>query len=151
MTEDRHIIMAVDPGLATGWAILEVGEDYFNSGITEGGLLGFVSWVTNALAAPHTSFEVVVEKFTIMQSTAKKSRQMDALYLNGFLEGYCFLLGIPFTRHMVSNVKKFAPDAKLKKLGWYRPGAGHDNDAARHLLAYISKKPFGQPTMEKLI
>lgn len=149
---DRHIILAVDPGKATGWATLEPGMNFaFNSGEVEGGALGFGSWVASALNTDHVLWEVVCEKFTVGEMTKGKTKQYDALYLNGFLEVYCHLLGVQFTRHLVSNVKKFAPNSKLKKLGWYRGGAGHADDAARHMLAYISKLPWAQPLMGELL
>lgn len=144
------MILGIDPGLATGIARLIPELDEFDSGIIEGGLLGFVDWFESHLEATAPT-HVVIEAFTIMESTAQKTRQYDALFINGYVEARCYSFGIDFTRQQVSNVKNFATNAKLKNLGWYRPGAGHDNDAARHVLAYISKFGWAQDIMRRAL
>ena len=124
--------------------------DAFRSGQVPNGLLGFVDYFEGFVdgSMPTT---VVVEAFTIMQSTAKKTRQYDALFVNGYLEARCHTLGIQFIRQQVTGAKNFATNDKLKALGWYNgtPG-GHANDAARHLLTYAAKQPWGQDLLRRL-
>ena len=46
----------------------------------------------------------------------------------------------------------FATDDKLRRLGWYKPGKGHANDAARHLLLWFAKHrtPEGDAILRRL-
>lgn len=150
---DRHLILAVDPGGVTGWAKFEPATGQFNQGEVDGGALGFGPWFATVITqTPNVLWEVVCEKFTIGEMTKGKTTQYDAVYLNGFLEIYCHIQGVQFTRHTVSNVKSFATNDKLKKLGWYTPSkGGHQNDAARHMLAYVAKKPWAQPILGELL
>jgi hypothetical protein len=39
-----------------------------------------------------------------------------------------------------SAAKAFATDARLKALGWWRPGKGHMADAQRHTLLFLDEK-----------
>jgi hypothetical protein len=144
------MILAFDPGLATGVAYYSPNLDDFHSDEIPGGLLGTVDWFEDFFYFNYPSV-VIVEKFTIMDSTAKKTRQYDAIYANGYLEARCHTLEVPFVRHTVSNVKTFATNDKLKRLGWYKGGAGHADDAARHLLFYLAKRPEGQSLLRKLL
>ncbi len=145
----ERYILGIDPGKATGIAIYQRDRDRLLSTIIEGGIEGFAAWYHSIVLAEPEWYEVVIEKFSIMESTAEKTRQYDALYINGFVLGSNGIYGIPTEQHLVSNVKKFATNKKLKNLGWYKPGAGHDNDAARHVLAYVSKFPWAQDLLRR--
>jgi hypothetical protein len=80
--------------------------------------------------------ELVIEKFTITNETAKKSRQYDALNIIGVFRHYSYMSDWPLTLQSPGSAKKLGTDDRLKDLGWYTPGKGHANDAARHLLLY---------------
>lgn len=59
--------------------------------------------------------------------------------------------GIELLKPVPSSARKLGSVVFLKRLGWYRPGKGHANDAAQHLLAYlIHKRPVNNPVREKL-
>lgn len=144
------MILAVDPGLVSGVALYMPGLDHFTSGQVEDGLIGFVDYFERYVDGTLPS-TVVVEKFTVMDTTAKKTRQYDALYINGYLEARCHTLGIEFVRQQVSGAKTFATNQKLKALGWYNgTSGGHANDATRHLLTLAAKRSWGQPILRRL-
>lgn len=90
---------------------------------------------------------VVCESYIITGATASKSQQLDALYVIGHIEAQCRKLGFPFHLQPPS-AKAFCPDDKLHALGWYTPGRGHANDAARHALKYaVSHRLSGYETL----
>lgn len=50
--------------------------------------------------------------------------------------------GAVLLKPMPSSARKIAAyDNRLHKLGWHKPGRGHANDAAQHLLAWILRTP----------
>lgn len=132
--------LAIDPGKATGWAALS--GDEFNFGEVEGRYEFYqaLRWWTSAGAIP----EVVIEDWDFDANTHKKSRQVDAMRIIGYVEGLCQANGWPFETQ--SRAKRgFADDAKLKALGWEATTeAGHAREAARHLLTYLVRK-YGKP------
>lgn len=141
------VIVGVDPGGHTGIATYRSGG-LVNTPGTE-----FASTEIDGRFAFYDLFDTVVglgvplvvvcESYIITGATAAKSQQLDALYIIGALERQCRKLGHPFHLQPPS-AKAFAPDDKLKALGWYTPGKGHSNDAARHLLKFaVSNKVDG--------
>ena len=142
-------VLAVDPGLATGiarwWPIVDpVGGALvqFESSIVQ---RDEVFDVLNRLVP---QFDVVVfETFTVTAKTLKLSRQYDALEIIGVIKFLCWRDDKPW-HGQSPNVKDFAKNPRLKQLGWYKPGEGHDNDAARHLLVYIAEH---DPTLLKTL
>jgi hypothetical protein len=88
--------------------------------------------------------EVVGERFVITEATLKKSRQgsMEAIKTIGIVEDICRQRGLKFTLQPVADVKAFATDDLLKRLGMYPKvvGGGHSTDAARHLVAYLARE-----------
>ncbi len=145
------MILAIDPGLITGWATWNsVAKDGFDSGMVEG-RFKFYQWFYGLMSAAYgnsTSFQnryypsaIVMEKFTITLATAKKSPQLDPLYIIGHIEAIAERDGITFATQTPAQAMSFATNEKLKAVGWYKPGAGHDNDAARHLMLWLIKHP----------
>lgn len=136
-------ILAIDPGLTTGWACLTLtvyGDDQFDSGQIENRhtFERFFDGFTDNRGGGDLA--VVCERFTITGDTARKSPQLDPLYIIGYMDGRCSRLGIPFILQLPSEAMSFADDAKLKRVGWWNPGCGHANDAARHLLTWLVKQ-----------
>lgn len=142
-------LLAIDPGLTTGWAGYSIpGETYgFKSGMIEG-RFKFYEWLYSVLSAFYTEgppFTIIMESFTITAATARKSPQPDPWRIIGHVEALCVRDGIPLVFQSPSEAMAFSKNDKLKALGWYKPGAGHDNDAARHLLLWMMKNPDQSP------
>jgi hypothetical protein len=106
------MIIAVDPGKTTGWARLN-SYDSFDSG--EQPL--------------HSTIYFIHE-------TLKKSRQTWSTEGIGALRYLTKVFDAEFVLQTPAAAKSFSTNDKLKKIGWYKPGKGHANDAARHLLLY---------------
>lgn len=150
---DRYIIFAYDPGLVTGWACLEPATGGFISGETHG-RHAFERQFEAALAEGGL-FEVVGEKYTITGRTAKLTQQVDAMFINGYIDGLAEKLGFRLTLQTPAQAKSFATDTKLKAAGWYKPTpGGHANDGARHLLTYLASNQriiAGKPVLNKIV
>jgi hypothetical protein len=146
------MIYSFDPGKVTGGAQLStLGE--FSSFEIEGGWEGFVDWFSEmeCSEAAFVDATFIIEKFTIGAIGRAKTAEYDALYINGYLLGKCREQNYPVVQQTVTNTKQFATDAKLKRLGWYTPGRGHDRDAARHVLYYVRNRPEGQEILRRLV
>lgn len=133
---DQLIVLAYDPGLVTGWALWNPLTQDFTSGQIEG-RHAFYRAVEGIMDSGYRP-EVVGEKFTIGPQTMKKTKQYDALYINGVVDYWAAKHGFSFTLQTPAQAKNFASDDKLKTLGWHKPtSGGHANDASRHMLTYL--------------
>lgn len=131
-------ILAVDPGGTTGWAWWRSDTHQFESGEAS-------DWKAWLYDRPDYDI-LVIEKYTITAKTAKLSQQTDALRLTGALEMDAY----PHHRVIITTpaeAKSFSNDGKLKRVGWYRPGNGHANDAARHLLLTAVRRGLIDPAI----
>lgn len=134
-------VCGIDPGLNTGFAVYRqkglpvVGGAPIASGQIAG-RFDFYDVFDSIVGWGHPLI-IVMEKFTITPATAKKSPQPDPLYIIGAIERQAHKLGFPVELQTPARAKSFAPDTKLKAVGWHRPGNDHANDAARHVLTYV--------------
>ena len=143
-TDERPTVIAVDPGLTTGWAAL-YPDGEFRSGETKGPY-EFLRTVHRLVSDGAFSWQLVVERYTITPETIKKSRQTDALEIIGALKYFARHYNAGWAMQMPSEAKAFATDAKLRRVGWYQQGLGHANDASRHLLCYAVRNKLIDPT-----
>ena len=135
MRNDYDHMLAVDPGLSTGWATYDTGDH--ESGQIKGPM-EFADWfnayILDVVKDGTPDFTVVSEAFIITVQTAKLSAAPWSLELIGVMRWICHTHNIPFTIQKPSQAKKFSTDSKIKTVLWYKPGKGHANDASRHLL-----------------
>jgi hypothetical protein len=85
---------------------------------------------------------LVFEKFTITAQTGKLSPQPEPLELTGVGKFLAHKNRNVFTLQTPGDAKRFADDAKLRKIGWYTRGRGgedHGRDATRHLVLALAK------------
>lgn len=141
---NNRIILAVDPGLATGLAVLESSVMRFNSHEVKTPK-EFYDWIQWFFESPHHPTHIVCESYIITPETIKKSRQNYSLELIGVLKYLAWERELPFTLQTPIEGKSFGTDEKLKTIGWYRPSQGHANDAARHLLTYCVQNKIIDP------
>jgi hypothetical protein len=145
------IILAVDPGKMTGWASYDT-DRFALHGAWEAPandfLDGFVRWIdasapfetAGGVVAPMV--RIVVEKFVITTETAKKTQGEEhwSIEQMGVLRHHARWAGMGFDgTQTLSNAGEFAPNQRLRDIGWYVPGKGHANDALRHLLLNIGR------------
>lgn len=69
----------------------------------------------------------------------------------GMMQSLADEQGIVLLKPQPSSARNLGSVTFLRRLGWYKPGKGHANDAAQHLLAHlIRQRPMHEPIREKL-
>jgi hypothetical protein len=126
------ILVAVDPGKITGFFVWSEGQVLLHEQLP---CHDFLDWVEEVVPM-YAGFDLTMaaESFLITAQTVKKAADAH------WSIGSNFVLGRLCQRHQVhlelqtpATAKSFSTDAKLRRLGWYKPTkGGHANDAARH-------------------
>jgi len=141
MDLDQRLIVAIDPGKMTGYALLKPGS--FLSG--QAPLQDALVWIDETFTAGHR-MTIVCEDFIYTAATAKKTRQTWSTEGIGVLRYLASKYDVGFYLQAPVDAKKFSTNDKLKAMGWYKPTkGGHANDAARHLLLYCIKNKLIDP------
>jgi len=117
---------AFDPGTITGVAIWRDGI-FTGVQLTVEELYEFVDEACEQIS------HAQIERFTISAATLKKARVDDPLDVIGYLKYAAYRCGFPYRFSKPADVMQTFPDAALKRAGMFTKGAGHANDAARHL------------------
>lgn len=137
------IILGLDPGESTGWSIWGYDETHapghLDHGIIEGGLKGFIRWwhLSKWTGVPS---EVVCESFRLDGRTDFPN--VTPLRIEGALAVLW-----PETHFQPNTMKLHLSDRKMKELGLWWPGPGHDRDSMRHVFAYLKVRRH-RPTLE---
>lgn len=142
-SDDASFVVWLDPGKITGLAWYDIDADRFGSAqYDESELLD----VLDALISAHPGIAVGWEMY--LQTPRS---QGDASYSLGEIAKVRRLCATRFvtmlkpqpssTRNLQSTV------VFLRRLGWYRPGLGHANDAACHLFRHLIRR---HPIPEKI-
>lgn len=142
------IVFSVDPGLASGVALLNTVDDP--------GIIQMGSWEMNPYETMDATqniidtykddfdLRIVVERFTITAETGKKSQSPWSLEIIGAIKYICHKNRLPEPALQTpSDAKNFVPNARLKALGlWHKGGGGHAMDALRHAVLYAVKNGY---------
>lgn len=126
-------VMWLDPGKTTGWAKYSDERETFASGEAD-----FLE--TGEILAYHAKmrgFRIGWERFDITPATYRLSQAGWPLEVIGMAKWVCRERDnlLPALR----SARNVAPEGMLKAAGWHKPGLGHANDAARHLLAWYMR------------
>ena len=126
-------ILWLDPGRTTGWARLRDNQ-HFESG---------EAWVQLAGDIMHDhcaqSGRALAgwEQFNITPATYRLKGSSEAIEVIGIIRWLAVRHGAEVLPAASRQARMtVAPDV-LRKLGWWKPGLPHANDAARHLLAWM--------------
>lgn len=130
------MIVAIDPGGATGIATLSPNGS-FSTSTVEDGFDGMSDWLRTF--GPTWGLDAVVIENFVPRGGAL-SIQLDALHIIGAVKHLCRQHVVPFVIQTPTQAKSFASNNHLKAVGWYTVGADHERDAARHMLVYIAKR-----------
>lgn len=138
MSTDRTFVVWADPGLMTGLAWYDLETDIFGSGqygpddlrrkLTEFGKL-----YLDRMALGYEAF--IVTSGGPRTSTPEHSHRAIQT-LTGFAKEYP---SVVLLKPQPSSARKLGSVVFLRRLGWHKPGRGHANDAAQHLLADLLK------------
>lgn len=141
------IVMAVDPGKTTGFAVVEWDKQSDEVRVAFSAELDFEGFAKTAdecmASASQDDFYVVCESFIINAQTVRNSQAPYSLEQIGVLKYICWKSGYDPSRIAFQapvNAKNMFPNPRLKELGtWHRGGDGHANDAIRHGLLRLVK------------
>ncbi|WP_217182683.1 hypothetical protein [Streptomyces sp. AC495_CC817] len=131
-------LLAVDPGVSTGWSVWTYDAvtplRVIEHGTVKNGLRGFLDWFDSPAGDLD---EIVAEDFILDGRTAQPDTT--PLEILGALEALVWPTCVPLIRQR-NFMKAHAPDPLLKEKGLWWPGAGHDRDSARHALALLKTR-----------
>ena len=141
------LIISLDPGKVTGLAFYTVETEHMEG--SEIGFDDFGDWLNVSLTnlkAQGTDVLVVIERFTIFASTAKKSQDAHwSLELIGVTRYLCHCHDVSLLMQLPGDAKHYANDEKLRRAGWYVKGKGHANDAIRHVALAMNSLRIPPP------
>lgn len=149
MNAEPTFIMWLDPGAVTGWAAYDLELDVFTSGQCS---LDELRQRYEALV-PSYGHRMAVgwELFINTSGGARSSTPGPSNEAIGVTRSIAEKHGIRILKPQPSSARNLGSPAFLRRLGWYKPGKGHANDASQHLLAYlIRQRPMHDPIREKL-
>lgn len=136
---ERTFVVWLDPGKVTGVAHYDLTDASFISGQMEVDDLRL--YFTEALI-PAFGDRLTIG-WEMFLNTSGGSRTSDPAYSNaviGVVRSIATEYGIPLLKPQPSSARKLGSAVMLRRLGWYRAGQGHANDAAQHLLADLLKR-----------
>ncbi len=154
MNKDRLWIVGIDPGESTGLFGLRIDRSNVDAflrfqGESHEALRKLEHFVRDA-AQWHENVVLAGERYTTTDRTGKRSSQPTPLRVLGAVEQLSYeYTNVEFTLQQPADAKKFAPNVRLRDLGFYtsadlvgRPDANDVNDAARHaLLGLMRRRP----------
>jgi hypothetical protein len=146
---DHNLVTWADPGLLTGLASYDMKSDVFNS------------WQYNARdlrtrlnqLADIADGRMVLgyEKFIYTSGGPRTSTPEHAQRAIYVLEEFARERKVPVLPPQPSSARNLGQVVYLRRLGWYRPGKGHANDAGQHVLAdLLKRRPIPGSIREKL-
>lgn len=141
-------VLSIDPGKATGVALLHLARDedpkiIFSGEAQPEEFAGVVRNILKDFTEDYSTLTVVCEKFTINAQTVRNSQAPYSLEQIGALKQILQDFGIDrdsIVWQMPVDAKKMFPNETLKTLEiWHKGGEGHANDALRHALLRLVK------------
>lgn len=143
------IIIAADPGNMTGWASINIGDEWNPNAVNAGQLSSdeFCDWLATI---GNQADLIVYETFTITSQTTRKSPQPIPMEVIGVMKFLARRSNTRIESQSPGSAKQFVTDAQLRKLGLWKPGQDHARDAIRHLVLGIVAFTTGQAQQELL-
>jgi hypothetical protein len=144
----KRIILAVDPGKATGVCCFgwELGEEPHLIMAGEYQPEEFAEPIRGIIAGAQEEgihLEVVCERFTINAQTVRNTQAPYSLEQIGVLKQIMRDAGMndaALKFQSPADAKRMFPNEAIKKLDyWYKGGGGHALDAIRHGLLFLAK------------
>lgn len=136
---DRTFVVWLDPGKVTGVACYDLEDAWFHS--TQKELADLRLYFSEALLPAYG--DVMTIGWEMFINTSGGARTGDPSFSNeaiGLVRSLAQEHGIPLLKPQPSSARKLGNPVMLRRLGWYKPGKGHANDAAQHLLADLLKR-----------
>lgn len=148
-------LMAIDPGKASGFVILDLEETQISGSppviVYSGEPDQFdachraSTWLADPERGPVT--HVVMEDFLITPETGKKKETRYSLEVIGAVRYAAALHQVKFVLQTPSAAKSFVDNDRLRNMDlWVPGGEGHAKDAMRHAILYLANSLRLAPT-----
>ena len=128
-------VLALDPGKANGWAFIDLESSTWSAG--ECDFDDLTARLRRAVQTYGGGLQIVSERFIIGPQTHKNSQAPWSLEMIGVARYFASMTDCPLILQGASEAKNFAFNGRLKALDWWKGGAGHADDASRHLLLHL--------------
>lgn len=148
MIELPNLVTWLDPGLNTGWATLALWNK-FESG--QGSMTETGEYLDTAATVFGGDMWIGYEQYIVTPGGGRTGNAAPPLKVIGMVEWICYLNGCHLLKPVPSAMRTVASVDMLKKLGWYRPGMDHANQAARHLLAWLMREKLLTPEQHEVL
>lgn len=137
--KEYRVVVWVDPGKTTGWAMYDFLSHEFTSGqgdfFTVGEMLQDLLWIHATYAA------VGCEAFLVTPTGSQNADPEYSLKTIGMVEWLCHRNNATLLPEVPSSSRNLGMSGrKLQKLGWHKRGKVHANDAAAHLLSWLLRE-----------
>lgn len=130
-------VIWIDPGLMTGVASFDLAHPAFDSWQAEPDEV--VRTLHERLAVADGRMQIGWEMYLStggpQHGTPKHSNE-----IIGRLKDFALIHGVELLKPQPSSARKLGSVVFLRRLGWYKPGQVHANDAASHALAYLMRE-----------
>lgn len=136
MSSRKDLIVWADPGLTTGLASYDTATMSFISAQCEpDDLVGYLRDLKERAKSPMViGWEAYLVAGGPQSGTALYSQEAIRR-----IKDFALVYDIPLLDAQPSSARKLGSKVFLRRLGWYKPGKVHANDAAQHLLAFTLK------------
>jgi hypothetical protein len=136
--ENQTFIVWADPGLLTGLAWFDLTTGDFESG--QYGPDDLLRKLDRLGEGRAHRMAVGYERFISTSGGSKTSSSEYSHRAIGIIDDFVHAMQVPLRKPQPSSARKLGNVVWLRRLGWYKPGKGHANDAAQHLLSDLLKK-----------
>ena len=147
MATEPFIVMGIDPGLATGAALVSFSTPD-GCELLEAAELEFeevMPWGDMHMAS---GTRLVVERFIINPRTVKNSQAPWSLEVIGVVRAMAGVNGLNVEMQNAADAKSTVDNPMIRRLGlWYRGGEGHALDAIRHTVTYAIRQGWRDPRL----
>lgn len=148
MTERTFVVWA-DPGLLTGLAWYDLENDFHNS--WQYNYQDLAAQLDRLHQMADSRMVLGYEKFIDTSGGRRTSTPQHAHRAVQVIEDFARLRQVPMVKPLPSSARVLGQITYVRRLGWYKPGKGHANDASQHLLAdVLRRRPMPQAVREKL-
>lgn len=145
---EASFIVWLDPGKTTGLAWYDIDADRFGSGQYDEHEL---AQVMDSLVAVHRE-RIAIGWELYLQTSRSKGVSKYSVGEIAKMKALCRDQGIPELKGQPSSARNFQSTVVfLRRLGWYKRGQQHANDAAAHLFRWLIKQhPIPQNIRKRL-
>jgi hypothetical protein len=135
---DQRVITWLDPGLTTGLAWWDMDAEVFGSWQYEqADLFKRLACMTDLYGQ---RLWVGYEKYLITSAGPRRGTPKHSLEVIAVVRDLAHANVFELLPSMPSSARLLGNVTMLRRLGWYKPGKPHANDAAQHTLAYLLRE-----------